>query len=376
MSVCGRMVYRVRPQGRASVPSARDSQRPWADDPRAVHGTWDYKWPADSTIRVAFLGLSTREQSRYFDPHPDSHWVRETMSAREIKLRVEEVARRWVEGTNLRFEFNHHDDYPAASESVGCGTRGRPGDYHVLVSLAPLPFTDTNHVTHGSTSDDQSIHFPSAELGRFACRAAYGHATVFLGKREGYTREYAQQNQGILEHEEYFRSREFRHWVCHEFGHVVGLAHIHQDPRIPGNVFREESEVIQEIKRESRRVVTPEFVQRGILERWPCLLSADHTEVKYSDWWDHLPQAASPQAYLRHFQSSVMTHSIIGRLVRGAASSGQTLHLPDTPLEPDQQLVRRMYPPRDHQERTAQGTPKHPARRGEVLGHLDARTEL
>lgn len=327
MSMCGGMRSRfVRTPG-----SHKERPGPEADDARAVHGTWDYKWPQGSKIRVAFLEVPQSELKLYRQGSEERDWCSETTSLSDIKHTVAEVATKWTTGTNLTLEFDLEREYPAN----GTPSRGQR-EYHVLVSVAPLVLDES------SRKQDEDVIFPSAELGRFACRADYGRPTVYVGKREGYTRSYVKDKISILGDVEYFKSKEFRHWVCHEFGHVLGLAHIHQDPRVPERVFKRDQELIAEIKRESRKEVTQAFVRRGILERWPCLVAADR-RVLYSDWWDQVPENVDNSKYLDYFKTSVMTHSIIGRLLQGTGP-GELLHLPDQPTAADRALVQRMYP--------------------------------
>jgi hypothetical protein len=284
--------------------------------------------------------LREEERQLYFGERRPDGWVKESSKLDATKKTVAKTAAKWTQAVNLDLEFTD-TEFSQDDREIG--------GYDVLVSLAPLPILGP-----------QEVHFPSAELGRFACRAACGTPTVYLGKRAGYTEEYFERpgNSDVLGHKEYFKSKEFRHWVCHEFGHVVGLAHIHQDPRISSDVFKATSELIKEITAESRTHVTEKFVERGILERWPGIVTPDD-EVLYSDWWGGVPTAGGMEAYLEFFQSSVMTHSIIARLLAGQGSK-QPLHLPDEPTPADHALVRTMYG--SLQQRGASASPPAPWR--------------
>lgn len=180
-----------------------------------VQGTWDFKWPLDTTIRVAFQRPSSAGALRHFEA---------------VKGIICELARQWTnppKGHEAAIAFSWVDDFepqddtdpqngsPFDHPASGKAVR----DYDVLVSLEPLPLGIRHPVTIESL---ERIFLPRSELGTFARRIDYAVPTLYLGPFGG------APDFDLARH--YRENRLARYYVVHEFGHVLGLAHEHQSP--------------------------------------------------------------------------------------------------------------------------------------------------
>lgn len=240
-------------------------------DEQKIFGTWDFKWPREKQkIRIAFQEL------------PPEAGNGKTLAQLIEKVRA--LAKTWM-SPDCPFEFDFLEQtLPAPVRNANRGqspvSPSSPYvEYDELVSFAPLPVPFTYDVKEalppnpagllfqnrtimrGTSGQDLLITLQTAQLGRFARRCDYGVPTVYLGKPN---RTSAPSKDGILRAafpdavttmaaasaesialpeendslSDYFglggvsRTKEFEGAVVHEFGHVLGIPHLHQSPLI------------------------------------------------------------------------------------------------------------------------------------------------
>lgn len=299
-----------------------------------VYGTWDFKWPQGTVIRVAFQdwagGYSDSNLDGIeFTPDGDDEkrlLDKQTGYGRLTRI-VECLARRWlVQGPNIGFDFQHPADPTRPPPEP-------PPDYDVLVSLAKLPLEQTRQeLVDGKTEPRKKKYFlPGSELGRYAQRIDHGVPTTYLGKREHLAGSQA----------EYFSSPEFRHWAIHEFGHVLGFPHEQQNPNLAGKIALKPTDDLVRILRSSLGYpvggphdITAEEVDEEIVRPWPTL-EPDHPFCDFRTYRQTDPTDDT---------ASVMFHLYWQRLLEGGDENAPARYY-DRPLPRDLEvLMSRMYP--------------------------------
>jgi hypothetical protein len=227
--------------------------------PVEILGTWDYKWPLGTTIRVAFQRLAGVDEKDFVG----------------LRDRVIELATRWEtavqrHGTpSLRkhcpklefvdpsgdlapplgpeFPFDQHrSPFADRKDIISTG-------YDVLVSLQPLPVVRVDRF-RSEEHREEPIEFPVSELGSYARRADYGAPTMYIGPF-GTGKEQARASvrasakgeaaQLVGTIRAFLDTPLGEHVVVHEFGHVFGLPHLFQQPEL----FREPDKKLEAVKR-------------------------------------------------------------------------------------------------------------------------------
>lgn len=309
-----------------------------------VFGTWDFKWPQGHEIEVRFQALPLDE----LDALPPDLTIPDGFSLTgeeralidggkdafgKLTRLVECLARRWLEGpgkaANIKLLFHHDEPVRRAS-----GDAATPAlEYDVLVSLANLP-----QDRRGRNSNDEgfreAIFLPGSELGRYAQRADYSVPTTYLGKRRQYPGSSA----------DYFASPEFWHWCVHEFGHVLGMPHEHQNPTVHtaiGERLKKPKEIREILAaalgtngKPNERITLRE-IEEEITTPWPTATTTP--PFPYSDFRDHgkdVPDDAS----------SIMFHIYWQRLLLDSKGDEPPRFF-ERPRDGDLKHLASMYPP-------------------------------
>jgi hypothetical protein len=345
---------------RLTLAAAHDRKK--AADGR-IFGTWDFKWPQQTVIKVAFREL----------PHAAAHAIsdlslptglgltdaeKDTLESHQGFARlthiVECLAQRWLANSpNIKFEFVHKplaSLAPEAKSSKGkseaqSGGRGRPGSegvapedlYDVLVSLEPLDAVLSIPQKGNAPPVTRTVFLPGSELGRYARRLDFNVPTVFLGPRKHYEEGKTNRLQS------YFSSQEFYHWVIHEFGHVLGLPHEHQSPNARQRFeLKDEATLLSTLRQalgyspEGTDDITDAEITEEILTAWPVTFDS-RGRILYSDFRSYRQGDAVGD------DDSVMFHVFWKRLVEGGpADAPPTYHVRPTPR--DLVHLGKMYP--------------------------------
>jgi hypothetical protein len=171
-----------------------------------------------------------------------------------------------------------------------------------------------------------------------------------------------------MEARDYPNSAAFQHFVVHEFGHALGLLHLHQSPELNEEAMAElykelkvprDDEVafeekIKEIMLERLGITVPDnYVEEAISGVWPG-------NERYSDWpaYDG-PEREAIKAYL---QDSIMIG--LAAHAKGKMAGTQPNQYLVEPSRSDRAWLRSLYPSearvrRDLARRDLARTPSH-----------------
>jgi len=264
-----------------------------------IAGTWDFKWPLGTEIRVAFQKPPNLNAEDKFD---------------EARREVIRLARRWEDalskelasnsahgvtsgeffrnGIRLAFPEDLIFDAPGPYESIAAEEHRSPflredarrRHYDVLVSLENLPLNRRRPLVVPARGERplraesdlgvERVATPTSDLGCYARRRDFGVPTIFLGR-------FGKRGHEWRLHD-YFKCPIVQHVVVHEFGHVLGLAHEHQNPHFPRRVYREAAEIrktftgIFQVEEEH---VSDEDIREQLTDGWPGA-------PEFSDWDD------------------------------------------------------------------------------------------
>jgi hypothetical protein len=258
-----------------------------------ITGTLDFKWsrrPKDSQreadVLVGFLPVA---EGVYGVPQ------------RELFKLFEKYARTWALdelGLEVAFKTDAAFEPDAAF------------DYDVLVSLAPLDGSVLDH-------EGKPVLIPASELGSYARRVDRGAATFFAGLPKGLKKD----GQAEMLPSEYPRSKAFQQFVVHEFGHSLGLTHLHQHPRLAKLAKEQlrsdleldsssdaelEEKVRTELKEELGLEVPENYFEEGIGGVWPG-------PEKYSEWPAELKEGKNEARALKKFLNESIMIGLAGR---------------------------------------------------------------
>lgn len=291
-----------------------------------VMGTWDFKWPLGTKIRVAFQPPRNAKAEAF----------------QEAKSLVAAIANRWLDGrADVAFDWLELSEALEAADTPDDETpearRDRSTfvlpattqeflarDYDILVSLDPL------------LALNEPLLFPKSELGAFARRVDYGVPTVFLGPLK---------EQSLTE---YLKTDLAQYFVLHEFGHVLGLVHEHQNPNLkrlrgklpPPDVNQDPAEhLIEPIARAFEDVHNvkdvdvyksgldvKQFIEDQILAPWPG-------NPEFSDFREY------PEDDAVAFDSVMMLQIFCSLILQG-----DRRRVPSEPSKGDLDQLAAMYP--------------------------------
>lgn len=296
-----------------------------------IMGTWDYKWPLGSKVRVAFQRPKACKPSDF----------------KKAKATIIELAKGWHDKrAAIEFDFSAPDFEPPDDgrtpepqrRSDISGTTWR--SYDVLVSLEQLPVTIDDPIT--IDPPPQTVFLPFAQLGTYARRVDFGTPTMFVGP--------IHEVASLAEH--YATDPVARTMVVHEFGHALGLAHEHQSPKFRAALqLTADSYDIKKIDRLLKENLgIPEetlrdaeeggFFQSHLQQVWPG-------NERFSDWRQYVKGSQSVMSVPYHdcsLKPAVAKKLGLHQCPRNGPCTHYEASLFDKPTASDLAFLRAMYP--------------------------------
>lgn len=291
-----------------------------------IYGTWDFKWPHDYTISLAFQHL-----------HPE-HCPNEDTNAlldRAI-ARFQQLTDQWSpKGTALSLHWQdtgHRLPPPPLPNQAQSAAGEIEYKYDLLISFAPLPvLLPPDPQINGG--EPRPVDTQTCELGCYAWRSDYGVPTLFVGPPKGDEQTPTQKLSDWLD------NRQFAAACVHEFGHALGLAHEHQNPlyRGRGVELKTEQEIIRILEGDARFKHYPDDqIKEEITSEWPHLPYAGDKAVPFSDW-------RMPPKDVQLEGHTVMIHPGWTQFMTGAPC-GPIAEEPTAPTAWDLEQLASMYP--------------------------------
>lgn len=323
-------------------------------------GTWDYKWPLGTRVRVAF-------QKRA--PSEDADEKRARAEDAEFSVLVEKIvrlAKRWEVGVarylqahpewgitatdfaseGIAFDFaadrifdpplGDKADVPDGSEFRSPFAASDPAarEYDVLINLDNLPLVRCDPfrspIVVGSPElmlDDeqegvQHIALPFTALGCYARRIDYGLPTAFMGN----------PMSDRVPVECYVDSAAGAHIVVHEFGHILGLAHTHQAPQFAEASFRSSDDIgkILQSAFNIKDEINARFIREQITGRWPG-------NASFSDW-QPLPPLDRLRSIMAHPNLPLMLNTSLADPETAGQEFAKMFFAPESDLSPEKRL--------------------------------------
>ncbi len=289
---CSQQCYSA--QRRRRLGAAKGLPTGSSTTPNVLSGTWDFKWPIGTKLRLAFQRLPRDVAG--FD-----------FAFEEARALVLDKFEQWVGGKagveRPNITFAVVTDMPAPPLHPLGSPRNAKSDtrftgfieYDVLVSFLPLPLLLPATEQHAEEVLSTSV----SELGRYAQRIEYGVPTVYLGPQPGLTAS------------QWFGSAEGLFTVVHELGHVLGMPHEQQNPLLSELPWRPVAEMLEILEKRDGGVGDEnlgEVLRSEITDPWPG-------EVRFSDW-------RSPPPNLQNGLESVMARPLYRCLLHGGHADG------------------------------------------------------
>lgn len=316
----------------------RVAVRPVAAQERVpmILGTWDYKWPLGTKIRVAFqLPPRTTVFSTAFEDacaeveRTGKRWFEALHSGKYQELEKHLPKLEFLQGSDRYFEPPLGPENSLTDQHRSPFRTDRPRvEYDVLVSFQDLPVTRADPF-RGFGEELEEIVFPTCELGSYARRSDYGAPTAYMGRFGRYL------NEDLLS---YLKSDDGQHTVVHIFGHVLGLAHAYQHPTlVPGkreDFYRPVPEIVEFMSANLGVELPPEIVTENLLQAWPG-------DFAFSDWLDY--SQSELEEHKRGKIDSVMVPPYYAHLIKNPPR--EEYPIVTTPSERDLDTLRLMYEP-------------------------------
>lgn len=261
-----------------------------------LSGTFDFKWKPGSTLKVLVQAPSSYGRFDF----------------QRVFARIEALAKSWTAGVNLQLAF----------EPVH-GRLDLNQRYDILVNLERLPLASDAIVEQL----DNAVSFPRSDLGSYARRRSFGQPTMFLGRPDGLL----DPSGKLYDDESYFdeQGEAFTHIVLHEFGHALGLPHLHQHPELD-NPFVEVATVQRAMAEGMGVAVDEDFVRDELMRRWVG-------NAAFSDW----PALESVDALA---EGSVMMGLPVQHVLKGRSTNAPRVLYRSSLGGIDRAWIQRLYP--------------------------------
>jgi hypothetical protein len=291
-----------------------------------IDGTWDFKWPKNAVIRLAFQKPPDEDPVSQIYPQVIEEIVTKLAPSWRTGVRSDERGQvRPQNDVPLTLHFLDRDLLPAprlgraARRHQPKLTFDQAVHYDVLISLATLPLV----IPKGTQRKKQQVILPRSELGRFARRFEYGNPTAFFGpldRQEATT--------------QFWTNLKWHHIVVHELGHILGLIHPYQqhDAKVPWKSNDQLKKVLPGLLGQPMTDAQLEhYIDRQLKARLPS--PGPSGGPVFSDLW------ANPSVDLR----SVMNPSFVRDLIEGGNGNGQAQTWLEFPDDNDINHLRSMY---------------------------------
>jgi hypothetical protein len=264
----------------AFLPAPTGTSKPQAP----LTGTWDFKWPKASKIRIRIdepseTGVTAQNWSGGYP----------TLNANTKQAAVQRVR-------DLFDLWLPTAQSPGDLEAVFMDSTH--DDYDVLINLDPLAVAQSV-----PPPPRTQVFAPESQLGTYCQRVPLGIPTSFCGHPEGLKDE----TGAVITN--YYESPAFDHIVLHELGHILGLPHLHQhpawtEPLVSPSVDTNLAAIIKNVMGID---VAEKTLDSDMRERWPG------DAKNYADW-PSIPNAGGQGPGVIAGDSIMVGHPIRGVL--------------------------------------------------------------